>query len=47
VCREKRDAALSTVEEVERLRQDEVMIEGIAVKRLVVDDDCMLRELLK
>jgi hypothetical protein len=47
VCREKRDAALRTVEEVGRLRQDEAMIEGIVVERLVVDEDCMLRELLK
>lgn len=38
-CREKRGAALSTVEEVGRLRQDEEMIEGIAVERLVVYED--------
>jgi len=47
VCREKRDTAFSMVEEVGRLRQDEAMIEGIAVERLVVDEDCMLGELLK
>ena len=47
MCREKRDVALSTVEEEGRLRQDEAMIEGIAVERLVVDEDCMLGELLK
>ena len=43
MCREKRDAALSTVGEAGRLRQDEVMIEGISVERLVVDEDCVLR----
>jgi hypothetical protein len=47
VFREKRDAALSTVEEVGRLKQDEAMIEGIEVERLVVDEDRMLGELLK
>ena len=47
MCREKRDTAFSMVEEVGRLRQDEAMIEGIAVERLVVDEDCMLGELLK
>lgn len=47
VCREKRDAALSTVEEVGRLWQDKAMIEGIAVERLFVGEDCMLKELLK
>lgn len=47
MCGEKRDAALRTVEEVGRLRQDEAMIEGIAFERLVVDEDCTLNELLK
>ena len=46
MCREKRDAASGTVEEVGRLRQDEAMIDGIALERLVVDEDCMLGELL-
>ena len=41
-CRKKRDAALSTVEEVGKLMKDEAMIEGIAVGRLVVDEDSML-----
>ena len=41
MCREKRDAASGTVEE------DEAMIDGIAVERLVIDEDCMLGGLLK
>ena len=47
MCREKRDAVLSMAEEVGRLRQAEEMIEGIVVERLVVEEDCMLGELLK
>ena len=47
MCREKRDATLSTVEEVGRLRQAEEMIEGIVVERRVVEEDCTLGELLK
>ena len=47
MCREKPDAALSTVEEVGRLRQAEEMIEGIVVERLVVSEDCISGELLK
>ena len=47
MCREKRDAALSMVEEVGRSKQDEAMIEGNVSERLLVNEDCMLRELLK
>ena len=47
MCREKWDAALSTVEEAGRLRQDEATFEGIGIERLVADEDCLLEKLLK